>query len=314
MNILKASFAYKSIEGINEKYYFCLLMKPMIMRKIILTVFLALIMGTLAHGQIDKEIAGFVDSTEQLAENGKLLLLKALEKGDLNKSKEIYHYLDQKVNNRRYSAFSFTEELYVLLLTNQLDLWIDRARKSRLYLSKLIYPSVEDFSNDFYYLLKDRLPFAESSIERSNFEAQDKDMLNVFITLISEGAPGDRYKKELKSFKQKYSITEYKYFIDLYLPRTIKKLSYSYILGGTSLIPTGTMANTLDAGSAFMIDFSITVERYYFGFYAAAGNMPLKADIKLQLTMTVHFFIVVRIFTIRTHPEDLATPYLIVIN
>lgn len=242
-------------------------------------MFLALLLVPHVQAQIDKEIAGFVDSTEQIAEKGKLLLLKALEKGDLNKSKEVYQYLNEKVNNRRYSAFSYSEELYVLLLTDQLDLWTDRAKKSRLYISKLIYPSVEDFSDDFYFLLKDRLPFVESSIERANMQAEDKDMLTVFVTLISEGVPGDRYKRELKDFKQKYTITEYKYFIELYLPRTIKKLSYSYILGGTSLLPTGRMGSALDVGSAFLIDFSVTVDRYYFGFYAAAGNMSLKEDV-----------------------------------
>jgi hypothetical protein len=252
------------------------------MRKTVIII-IGLFVGIQAYAQIDKEIAGFVDSTEQLAQKGKLLLLKSLQKGDLNKSKEVYTFLDDKVNNSRYSAFSYTEELYILLLTDQLDLWIDRAKKNRLYLRKLIYPNVEDFSEDFYYLLKDRLPFVESSVERSSMKEEDKEMIMLFVTLVSEGVPGERYKKALKSFKQKYAITEYKYFLELYLPGAPKKISYSYILGGSSLIPTGSMANTLEPGAAFMIDFSITVDRYYFGFYAAAGNLSLKSDIDVYI-------------------------------
>ncbi|PLX17353.1 MAG: hypothetical protein C0599_13780 [Salinivirgaceae bacterium] len=252
------------------------------MRKIIIVMIALMTVGQL-NAQIDKEIAGFVDSTEQLAQNGKMLLLKSLQKGDLNKAKEVYNYLDDKVNNNRYSAFSFTEELYVLLLTDQLDLWTDRAKKSRLYLRKLIYPNVEDLSEDFYYMLKDRLPFVEGSVERSKLNDEDKEMIMLFAILVGEGLPGDRYKRNLKSFKQKYPITEYKYFLELYLPGAPKKVSYSYVLGGSGLLPTGSLANTLEPGAAFLIDFSVTVDRFYFGFYAAAGNLSLKEDVEAYL-------------------------------
>ena len=68
------------------------------------------------QAQISEEIKSYVDSTETLVNSGRKMLVQSIAAGDLDKTKDIYHYLSDKTYGNYYSAFYFTEDLYINIL------------------------------------------------------------------------------------------------------------------------------------------------------------------------------------------------------
>jgi len=93
------------------------------MKKSLLILIIPILLPLASFFQIGNEIRSYVDSTELLVQNGKWMILKELNNGNLVKTKEIYTCLSKETENEMYSAFYFIEDLYINMLVADWKIW-----------------------------------------------------------------------------------------------------------------------------------------------------------------------------------------------
>ncbi len=97
--------------------------QPQPMKKSLLILIIPILLPLASFFQIGNEIRSYVDSTELLVQNGKWMILKELNNGNLVKTKEIYTCLSKETENEMYSAFYFIEDLYINMLVADWKIW-----------------------------------------------------------------------------------------------------------------------------------------------------------------------------------------------
>ena len=66
--------------------------------------------------QILDEIKSYVDSSEFIVNNGRKMLINKIAENEYEKTREIYIYLTDLTAGNNYSAFSYTEDLWINIL------------------------------------------------------------------------------------------------------------------------------------------------------------------------------------------------------
>lgn len=256
------------------------------MKKLIIVIFL-ISTTILLKAQIEQEIKSFQDSIVLLADKGKSLILKYAREGRHEKVAEIYKYLNDRVDDPYMRVYTYSSELYVLLLGQQWKQWIEKSVDCNRYLDAKLYPGVEDYTDQFFYELQDRIPELRLDIRGADLPPEDTAMLSIFLNLIESGKADDSYKDAMKKFKRKYPSTKYDDFINYYLPVVKTRFIISSEIGGKVFIPTGNLGENLAGSGGFYINGTFQIEKVYIGLYVGIGglssNYAMEAESEGQL-------------------------------
>ncbi|ALO15227.1 hypothetical protein L21SP5_01581 [Salinivirga cyanobacteriivorans] len=253
------------------------------MRKIVALVLVLSFYSSIGLAQIEREIKNYKDSTVVLANKAKSLMLKYAAEERPGKVAEIYGYINERVTDRKTNLYTYSSELYVLLLSRQWELWIAHARKCRQKFGNDLYPGVKDFTDQYFYELQNQVPQIRQDLKASALPEVDKAMLNVFLELIEAGGVNKEYESALKKFKRYYPRTKYDDFIGRYLPVVNVDFMIASEFGPQALIPIGELSNTFDWNVGFYFGGTFQIEKVYLNFSVGFGNLGLNYPVDAQL-------------------------------
>jgi len=266
----------------HKKYHFFYIFenfKPnqpiMIFKKVFFSMLAFGMIINFSVAQIETEIKSFVDSTETLMNQGRKLMIQSLNENNLAKIREIYFYLEKEAGNTNTSAFSYTDDLYLNLLMNNWSIWFDKAKNIREFANQNAYPNQFPISEILYNNIMNKKEKIIKLINESNTSEEEKDLLKIYLHFLSKDHPDVDYNENVRSFKQKYSFSQYTDFLDFYLPKVGTKFSFSYNIGGGFISPTEKLKQNFSSGGIFTMGMDINVGKVYTSLYFGGGSMNL---------------------------------------
>ena len=233
--------------------------------------------------QIEKEIKSYKDSTVVLTNKAKSLMLKYAAEERPEKVAEIYGYINERVTDRKTNLYTYSSELYVLLLSRQWELWIEHARKCRQRFGDDLYPGIKDFTEQYFYELQNQVPQIRQELNASALPEIDRAMLKIFLELIEAGGVNKEYETALKKFRRNYPRTKYDDFIDRYLPVVNIDFMIASEFGPQVLLPTGELGNTFDWNVGFYFGGTFQIEKVYLNVSVGFGSLGLNYPVDAQL-------------------------------
>ncbi len=246
------------------------------MKKSIIATLLLTTIAFTSNGQIESEIKAFVDSAEQLVQNGRRLILKELDNNNTVKVLEIYDYLTLLTNDKHFAAFYYVEDIYITMLTND---WLkveELVINYDMYKGKRIYPNSPELVSKLYQITSSRFNELLESSKTSSMRNQTKRVIEVLLYYISKGKADETYNKLLKAYQKDYKDTPYKSFEKEFLPPPAVRASIAFSMGSGMLIPTGNLATNFKSNALYVMTLDININRIYTSLYMQGSDLKLK--------------------------------------
>lgn len=237
---------------------------------------LVISMSCITNAQIENEIRSYVDSSEVILNNGRKLLIQSIIDKDFEKSTEVYNYLQTVAARQGYLAFTYTDILYVSLLSHNWREWIDYAKN---YDEKIALPVFKDdhyISDRMYNMIKDDTEELEQAIDQSDIGQEDKDLMKIMTHIISKKELDKEYTTLLNNFKSNYQPSKYEDFVDNFAPKAVIKASWNWGMGTTVISPQGKYGDKFYTNATFYMNTDINISKVYGSLYMGGGSLMLK--------------------------------------
>lgn len=229
------------------------------------------------QAQISEEIKSYVDSTETLVNSGRKMLVQSIASGDLDKTKDIYHYLSDKTYGNYYSAFYFTEDLYINILVGD---WHGVERQMQNYsenVKKFSYPN----TYSIYPVLYSKVTQANDSLlmasQKSDINDESKKTLRLLFYALKAKTIDDGYNSLLSDYKKNYKKTGKETdFVDGFLPAANIKMSLAWSIGSGMVLPTSSLADNFKPNASINVSMDVNVNKVYTSLHVLASGLKLK--------------------------------------
>jgi len=259
--------------------------------RVVLSTFLLLTVLSTVNAQIENEIISFVDSTELLVNNGRRLLLQHVQAKDYSKVAEIYDFLNEKANARNCAAFTYNEELFISILTNNWNIFLTKAER---FSEKVQVPyciAIRDqlLGSTLHLEVKNNALQHLKNALTTDLTLEDKELLEVYFHVIENGRD-NYYGTKLKEFKKKYPQSRYSDFVNKYLPDPLFTFGMAFSMGATQIFPTGNLSNYFVSSTAFNASMDFYFNKLLIGIQVNIGFWDLKTPMLSQSTGYGHDF------------------------
>jgi len=229
-----------------------------------------------ALAQIEKEIISYIDSSEYIVENGRKFLMNRLSASDHEKAKEIYQYLEDYSASKKYAAFSYTEGLYVNLLTGN---WQALTAYMKDY--KHIHHQVPEPKNeDMTLWLNRKIALSSDSLwaicSQSDLDQESKDLIQIMLHLMDKDIPDDSYFSMLNSYEKRYKKSSYHDFITSFLPSANSKGSISLSMGSGTIFPTEQLGDYFSSNASFNISIDLNFNKIFTSLYVQSCTLKVE--------------------------------------
>jgi len=246
------------------------------MKRYFISIFFCVFLFIGATAQIDQEIRLFVDSTELIVNNGRKLLIKKIEENDNLKAKEIFDYLNDITSKKSYSAFNYTEEIYINLLICD---WFKLSQLMSEFgneFNKTPLPNVSPISKNLYDLIVKKSDSLMVDNQNNVVDSENRKINEILIHLLKTGQTDEQYNQMLKDFNNEFKPSKYSYFVKQYLPPVRIKLAYAWSIGSGMVLTTGKLADNFRPNASVNISMDINVGNVFSSLYLNASGLKLK--------------------------------------
>lgn len=251
-------------------------------KKIELTLAILLISVININAQVDKEIRDFADSTEIIVRSGKHMLTESLKAKDYDKAKEIASYLHSLKKAKNYQAFSYSEDIYLSLLLYDWN-YLDYLTKN--YKTAINETCIQSDYNILNFLQQDIMAedsTLDTAVKSAGLDPGFKDMLNLLTYALTTKKINWEWNNELNTYKKMYPNSEYKDFIENFLPGPYKRNAVSYAVGAGFPSFTSNLGKIYKNTSSFSISLDIITDKIYSSMYLQ------NSDAKINGTLTAY--------------------------
>jgi len=252
--------------------------------KILIGLIFVFAFSITASAQIENEIKNYVDSTEILINNGRKLLSKSIQDGNLQKSKEVFHFLMMKGEERNCWSFSFKEQI---LLQAAYSDWNALLKLVGNYSDEvnnfMCYRNLESIDDALYAELRKNAPTVDSISTNATFKQEDVAVLKILSHILQNGSQNGEYDALVISFKKKYPESKYTNFVKKYLPAPKIKASIAYSFGPKFSSLSGNLKNYFTNPTSFGVSMDFCVSKVYISMYME-GNAQMKLLQPIKLT------------------------------
>ena len=228
------------------------------------------------HGQIEKEIKAFVDSTEFIVTNGRKLLLDKISNNDFVKAKEIYRYLTIKTLHNNSSAFYYDEDLYINMLVR------DWQNLALLLLDYQKLSKKSPYSNTFQMIVPLRKKVSDmsdlliSDCQRSGLDDESVEIIEIILHLLKTGSADPEYNLKINAFNKLYKPSKYDDVLKFLIPKTRIRGSLAFSFGSGMIITTGKLAENFSPNASFNFTMDINIQKVFTSLYINSSSFKLK--------------------------------------
>ena len=239
-----------------------------------------------ASAQIEQEIKSFVDSTEILVNNGRRMMLQSVQARDIERVAEIFEFLNERTRAYHCDAFTFQEELSIVLLTGNWDEFLIRAEHfSEVGRTPLCVPLRDRLLIQALHtqLHQDAL-WLSNNVLIADLTSEEKALLELYFYLVENGAD-ETYNQKIRAFRRNYPNSRFNDFITGWLPRVPPRVGFGFSFGAMQIFPTGGLANYFSSATLPSMSFDLQVNNFYFGFQFS-GDVGIRLNAPLLSSET----------------------------
>jgi hypothetical protein len=248
--------------------------------RILAFLLVVMTLASSAQAQLIDEIRTFVDSTELIMNNGRRMLYQSLATGDKDKADDLHNFLKEQALAKHCFAFNYNESLYICLLLNDWDAWLDNARNYKTIVTlSSCYQYNEDYVQRLYGLVIRNMESIQKKLDSHEMTTDERDLMQLYLHLLKVDKPDDLYSSLYKSFKRNHKYSAYIGFIEGYMPRALTKAAFAMSVGPTTITPTGNLNNFFNPGVLFNMSMDVNLNKIYSGFHVSGGALKLKQPV-----------------------------------
>ncbi len=249
--------------------------------KKLITIIITLVISLNIKSQIVEEIKSFVDSTELLVNNGRKMLFQKLKNKDIEKSKEIFYYLNETTKKQNSCAFYYSEKLLLSLLLGDFEMWKELTTNYNEKTSRRCRPYNNLFEQSLTRIIVDSHDTVLITAKKSNITDEDKDVITLFLHLTTH-ANDTKYYKLLHAYHKKYKQSKYSVFFKNYLPTKIAKTSISFSMGSGYQILTSKLGENFKANGSFNTSMDFNIDRIFTSLFLNVNSYKLKIPFQAE--------------------------------
>jgi hypothetical protein len=243
--------------------------------RIILISLLFIVFPLKVKSQIENEIKAYVDSTEIIVNNGRKMLVKSLTEHNYPKAFEIYQYLTNLTLKKNYSAFYYSEDIYINMLmgdwNNLLIYMLDYSNK----IKKTVYPDSYAIMPVLYKRLSPACDSLFMVCKKSGCDKESEKVLGLLFHLIGKGSADNEYNDMLIAFRKEYKETRYADFLNNYMPHRKIQGTVSWAIGSGGIFTTGKLSENFSSNVSFNMAMDISIQKVYASLYLNSANLKL---------------------------------------
>ncbi len=246
------------------------------MRKKITSFLVLLLIIPAVYAQIGNEIKAYIDSTEIIVNNGRKMLEAKIIENDYQKAREIYKYLTDLTSGKNYSAFSYTENLFLNIILND---WEKLTEFMFFYPDKKdtrVYQNAYNIGVSLMKKLQELDNFLFQECNNSDLDEESKRVSTILLHAILKGSDNSEYNEMLNNFRRDYRETRYEVFIKDFLPAGKIKASWSASLGSGGVFATGSLKENFFSSMSAYMGMDLKIKNIYSSFFLKAAWPALK--------------------------------------
>ncbi len=244
--------------------------------KLLFSIFCLMLLGFSTKAQIGNEIKAYVDSTEVMVNNGRKFLLQTVLDGNRKKTQEIYTYLQETTKGKRYSAFYYNEDLYISLIQQDWQQWLEKAAGYNQYSKATSYANCYPVYEELYSEIVRKSDTLSAAISLAKLSDEEKSVLHLYLHLLKVGTRDEAYNKMARDISRTYANSKYQDFLSTFMPSPSVKYAMSFTFGPSILLPTGSLGSNFSANTNFIMSWDINVSKVYCSLYLTGGSFKLK--------------------------------------
>lgn len=250
-------------------------------------LFIACFLLTLSShsiAQIEDQILAYQDSSRRIINNGRELIVDKIANYDFKGADEVYFYLQKKALEKRQLAFTYSEIIYINLITGNYAELLSYCKdyQTKSYLKT--FSAERSISQDLYQHFMEQLIDIKNDLEHTELNAEQLALIKLIIYIIEEDSLRGEYAKLLEAYTKDYPDSEYAYFINKFMPSAPLKASFTWDLGPTLINPTGELSQTFDPRVVMGMAFDFNIKKIYTSFYINAGDIPANKAFTIENT------------------------------
>ena len=247
------------------------------MKKRLFTIIVFLLLVTTSlYSQIENEIRAYVDTTEQIINNGKKLLVETIKIKNYSKANQIYNFIRTKGKQFELIPFSYNEELLIACFLSDWNGFFDKVINFEKLSTIVCSPNIYSIDN----LLKQHLSLEYKTLQNRLISAElideKKSVVDIFLYFNSIGERNLIYDQKVNEFKRANSKSKFDKFISTYLAAPFVKRSLSYTFGTTKIFPTGNLNRNFSPDLSFAFSFDFNINKLYISLIFDACNLNLR--------------------------------------
>ena len=238
-----------------------------------------------ASAQIEQEIISFVDSTEILVNNGRMMMIQSIQTGDFERVAEIYEFLNERTQINNCVAFSHSEMLHIALLTSNWNEFFARAanpfithfhhnRRVNTKVLCQIWGHRDHLGTTLRTQVEDNSAQILGRALMADLTPEQKDLLELYFYSMENGGT-ESYSRKLRTFRRKYPQSPYNEFVGRHLPSRWFRGGMGWSMGATQVFPTGNLGDYFHAATLFNASWDWHFNNLLIGFHVNAGSMRL---------------------------------------
>lgn len=232
--------------------------------------------------QIADEVKSFVDSTEIIVNNGRKMIVSRILEDNYTKANEIYRYLTEVTTQKPYSAFHFTEDIYLNLLFCDWNNLKEHLMDYKGRINRKIY-------QDTYYILpqlQEKVVTITDSIssecQKSELDQESKRMIDLILFLMKNGSNDWGYNTKLEAFHKDFENTVYSDLLDNYLPKKRAKAALSWSMGSGMVFTTGNLNRNFSPNASINLSMDININRIFTSLYLNSSGLRLQQPFEVS--------------------------------
>lgn len=228
------------------------------------------------NAQIIEEIKSYVDSTELIVNNGRRMLVQKITEGDNLKAQEVYRFLTEQTANTNYSAFDFTEDIYINLLINDWHTTSDCVLEYDERIQKITYPNNFEIKTILYKSFAIRSDALALDCMNSDIDDESKKIIVLLLHLLKVGYVDEEYNAMLREYHQVYKTSSFNSFLSYYMPGNRIKASYGFSFGSGVLFTTDKLADNFTSNATYNMSLDFNIQKVFASLYFNGSGLKLK--------------------------------------
>lgn len=252
------------------------------LKPIVLSLFIFIIWNSQA--QVEKEILTYQDSSRFIINNGRELIVDKIASYDFKGADEVYFYLQEKALEKQQLAFSYSEIIYINLITGNYAELLDYCKNYKTKSFLKVFSAERSIRQDLYQHFMEQVLDIKNDLQYTQLNTEELALLKLIIYVIEKEHLAGDYSGMLADFKEKYPDSEYLLFMDNFLPSAPIKSSFTWDMGPTIVSPQGEMGKTFNTTTTFGMSFDFNIRKIYTSFYINTGDMRANKAFSIQNT------------------------------